>query len=227
METINRSAIVVMPGQPFLDWLHRVDPTSAELSLEDLRREPTIYLLPESENEEAVGECLKEVCAEIFEEQLNGWYQWEPYVAPVATRPASSKPPKPPRIQKREAKRQQTLAQRKAQAAAAGPFHRSVGHVSAFSAALLGAGRGLLQAHRLLRKRQELNRCTRQRILQLLSPTLQVVAVHYRQPCCLLTLPEFARILRALCDRARSKLREKIRRIEKNLYSILENARPP
>jgi hypothetical protein len=113
----------------------------------------------------------------------------------------------------------------------------------------------LLQAHRLLRKRQELNRCTRQRILQLLSPTLQVVAVHYRQPCCLLTLPEFARILRApraptveqasgrlkaratadvqgfcglpRCDPARSKLREKIRRIEKNLYSILENARPP
>jgi hypothetical protein len=26
METINRSAIVVMPAQPFLDWLQRVDP---------------------------------------------------------------------------------------------------------------------------------------------------------------------------------------------------------
>jgi hypothetical protein len=71
-----------MPGQPFLDWLHRVDPTSAELSLEDLRREPTIYLLPECENQEAVGECLKEVCAEIFEEQLNGWYR-DPSVWPV------------------------------------------------------------------------------------------------------------------------------------------------
>jgi hypothetical protein len=31
---INRSAVIVTPAQPFLDWLHRADPTSAELSLE-------------------------------------------------------------------------------------------------------------------------------------------------------------------------------------------------
>jgi hypothetical protein len=49
MITINPTAIVVMPGQPFLDWLHRADPTSNELSLEDRRREPTVYLLPECE----------------------------------------------------------------------------------------------------------------------------------------------------------------------------------
>ena len=75
METINRSAIVVMPAQPFLDWLHRVDPTSTELTLADLRREPTIYLLPECENEDAARECLRDVCTEIFEEQLAGWYR--------------------------------------------------------------------------------------------------------------------------------------------------------
>ena len=73
MITINRTAIVVMPGQPFLDWLHRADPTSNELSLEDLRREPAVYLLPECENEKEARECLEEVCGEIFEEQLNGW----------------------------------------------------------------------------------------------------------------------------------------------------------
>ena len=54
--------------------LQRVDPTSVELSLEDPRREPTIYLLPECENEEAAREYLEEVRGEIFEEQLNGWY---------------------------------------------------------------------------------------------------------------------------------------------------------
>jgi hypothetical protein len=47
MDIINRSAIIVKPAQPFLEWLHRVDPTSAHLTLDDLRREPTIYLLPE------------------------------------------------------------------------------------------------------------------------------------------------------------------------------------
>ena len=75
MITLNRTAIMVMPGQPFLDWLHRADPTSGGLSLEDLRREPTVYLLPECENEEEARQCLKEVCGLIFEEQLDGWYR--------------------------------------------------------------------------------------------------------------------------------------------------------
>ena len=75
MIAINRTAFVVSPGQPFLDWLHRADPTSGGLRLEDLRREPTIYLLPECENKEEVRESLEEMCSEIFEEQLNGWYR--------------------------------------------------------------------------------------------------------------------------------------------------------
>ena len=73
MEMINRSALVVKPGQPFLDWLHRVDRTSVELTREDLRREPTIYLLPEWETEREALEYLACVSNEIFEEQLNGW----------------------------------------------------------------------------------------------------------------------------------------------------------
>jgi hypothetical protein len=75
MVTVNRSAIVVMPAEPFLEWLHGVDASSAELTLEDLRQEPTIYLLPECENEEEVRRYLRDVCVEIFEEQLDGWYR--------------------------------------------------------------------------------------------------------------------------------------------------------
>ena len=74
MITVNRTAIVVKPDQALLDWLHRVDPTSNELSLEDLQREPTVYLLPECENEEEARQYLGEVCGQIFEEQLDGWY---------------------------------------------------------------------------------------------------------------------------------------------------------
>jgi Transposase DDE domain len=85
----------------------------------------------------------------------------------------------------------------------------------------------LMQAHLLLRKRQELNRRTRTSTWQLLAPTLDVVAVFYRQRFCLLSVPEFARILLTLTEPARTKLLDKIRRIEKNLYSLLENARPP
>ena len=75
MITVNRTAVVVLPGQPFLDWLHEADPTSLELNLEDLRREPTIYLLPESENEQEARKHLEILCGEIFREQLDGWYR--------------------------------------------------------------------------------------------------------------------------------------------------------
>lgn len=77
MATLNRSAIIVKPKQPFLDWLHATDPTSRELTLPDLAREPTVYLLPECDTEEDVREILAELCEEIFAEQLAGWFNDE------------------------------------------------------------------------------------------------------------------------------------------------------
>src|SRR5262249_27510323 len=47
MLALNRSAIVVRPKPPFLDWLHAADLTSVTLTLADLGREPTIYVVPE------------------------------------------------------------------------------------------------------------------------------------------------------------------------------------
>jgi len=77
MRTVNRSAVVVVPKQPFLDWLHRVDSSSRKLTLTDLGADPSIYLLPERDLEPEIEECLKEACVEIFEDQLNGWYRAE------------------------------------------------------------------------------------------------------------------------------------------------------
>ena len=75
MDTINRSAVIVTPTKTFLDWLHRADPTSTDLSLADLREEPTIYLLPQYDTEAEAHEHLRACCSEIFEEQLDGWYR--------------------------------------------------------------------------------------------------------------------------------------------------------
>ena len=75
MDTVNRSAIVVKPKQPFLDWLHAADPTSHEITLFDVCREPTIYLIPECDTDEELADVLRESCEEIFEEQLAGWYR--------------------------------------------------------------------------------------------------------------------------------------------------------
>jgi hypothetical protein len=68
--TLNRSAVVVKPKQPFLDWLHVADLTSSDLTLRELVLEPTIYLIPECDTPEEVVEVLHELCEEIFVEQL-------------------------------------------------------------------------------------------------------------------------------------------------------------
>jgi hypothetical protein len=75
MRTVNRSAVVVIPKQPFLDWLHRVDSSSGKLTLTDLGDDPSIYLLPECDVKDELEECFKVVCVEIFEDQLDGWYR--------------------------------------------------------------------------------------------------------------------------------------------------------
>jgi len=85
----------------------------------------------------------------------------------------------------------------------------------------------LLQAHLFLRRRQEMNRRTRPRILEMLGPTVKVVAVYYQQRFCFLLLPEFAEILLTLTEVARQKLVKKMRLLKRDLYQLLENARPP
>ena len=59
MLALNRSTIVVRPKLPFLDWLHAADPTSATLTLADLGREPTIYLVPECGDAEERALCRR------------------------------------------------------------------------------------------------------------------------------------------------------------------------
>ena len=72
--TLNRSAIVVRPKQPFLDWLHAADSTSSELTLQELVLELAIYLIPECDTPQEVADVLHELCEEIFVEQLAGWF---------------------------------------------------------------------------------------------------------------------------------------------------------
>src|SRR6266852_3807281 len=85
----------------------------------------------------------------------------------------------------------------------------------------------LLQGHLFLRQRQEMNPRTRGRLLQLLNPTLEVVAVYYQQRFCLLSLGEFATILLELEEAARAKLLPKMKQIQGDVYHLLQNARPP
>jgi hypothetical protein len=241
-------------------------------------------------------------------------FAWEPYIPPEPPSPAASASPRPAAVEKREAKRQRTLAQRKAQAVATAPSGPSP-LPGIQPQTLLGLGRGLLswsqcpvpltavvnreqdehgqtrdwvlvstadrfsaahirstyelrptieerhrqykcfwdltrmhsctfslivnqalfvllaytlvQAHLVLRQRQALTSSVWERAWQLLAPSLEVVAVYYRQRFCLLTLAEFGRTLLDIAEPVRGKLREQLRRIEREQYSLLETARAP
>jgi len=85
----------------------------------------------------------------------------------------------------------------------------------------------LLQAHLHRKRRDEMNRRTRARILETLGPTVEVVAVYYQQRFCLLLLAEFAEILLTIEGEAREKLLKKVRQIKRDVYHLLHNARPP
>lgn len=73
MVTLNRSAVVIRPKQPFLEWLHGADPTSRHIALEELSRDPAIYLVPEADDTDDAKELLREMCGQIFTEQLESW----------------------------------------------------------------------------------------------------------------------------------------------------------
>src|SRR5690242_16404252 len=70
-ESINRVTVDVKPGNPFLSWLHRADPTSQDLTLADSQREPKVYLVPEYVDEREVLISVARKVIQIFEEHLD------------------------------------------------------------------------------------------------------------------------------------------------------------
>lgn len=73
MRELNRSAIVVIPKQPFLEWLNYADEEGDDLDLAAVQNDPAVYLLPVVKSDEELGRFLQENCADIFEHQLEDW----------------------------------------------------------------------------------------------------------------------------------------------------------
>jgi hypothetical protein len=70
-KNINRSAIVLMPKQPFFKWLQQHDPA---MNMHHELLEGDVYLLPDFETKEQVEKWLQKNYNELFEEQLHNWY---------------------------------------------------------------------------------------------------------------------------------------------------------
>lgn len=75
MKTLNRFALIVRPGEPYIEWAAK----AAEEPLEEVRRdlwdvEPSVYLLPESQAADLSHPTfLKAHWRSIFKEELEGW----------------------------------------------------------------------------------------------------------------------------------------------------------
>lgn len=79
MKLLNRSALSVKPTQTFVDWINSLEPTVGDddLTLDDVDRENTVYLIPEMDTPEALEAFVRERYMEILETELRAWEEDE------------------------------------------------------------------------------------------------------------------------------------------------------
>ncbi len=69
---INRTALIVRPAQPYIDWAKSL-PDADEI-LPTIDGEHTVYLVEQIDDDRHFEHVLKRVFAEIFERELSSWY---------------------------------------------------------------------------------------------------------------------------------------------------------
>ncbi len=75
LATVNRYAIVVLPTQAYLDWANTCPGQKPPVTLEALRREATVYLIPATGDD--LEKSLRRHFKSIFTEELAAWYRDE------------------------------------------------------------------------------------------------------------------------------------------------------
>jgi hypothetical protein len=70
---INRGAIVVKANQAYVDWANSCDDDPTKTSLDDVRRDSNIYLVPCWEDDDEFERVLRRVFRKIFDHELAGW----------------------------------------------------------------------------------------------------------------------------------------------------------
>lgn len=77
MQSVNRTAVVIKPKQPFVDWLNSVPGESSDNTLERVTSENLTFLIPDFFGPNESLEYIKKVYHNIFEYELWGWYTAE------------------------------------------------------------------------------------------------------------------------------------------------------
>ena len=67
---LNRSAVTLRPGKPFLEWIRSQVADDIPIHPE---RDPTVYLLPPWESAEEGERMLRSMFSELFVAELSAW----------------------------------------------------------------------------------------------------------------------------------------------------------
>ncbi len=73
MNLINRTALIVIPKQPYIDWANSLD-DGVKLNINNPRYEYSLYLIDNVVREADVERVLKQYYVEIFEQELEAWH---------------------------------------------------------------------------------------------------------------------------------------------------------
>lgn len=77
MYFVDRSVAVIKPKEPFLTWLNSVPGNDMDLSLDSLRSDCTVILLPEFNDPEEGVAHIDEIYEQLFKMELASWYEEE------------------------------------------------------------------------------------------------------------------------------------------------------
>ncbi|MBN2149443.1 MAG: hypothetical protein JW726_18790 [Anaerolineales bacterium] len=75
MKMINRTAVVIKPRQPFLDWINHTPQLglTSPVTMEELLDDCDTILLPDTNSREEAEELLEPLKPDLFEMQLEEW----------------------------------------------------------------------------------------------------------------------------------------------------------
>lgn len=74
MHSINRGVAIIKPKQPFLDWLQKIPDPMPDITLDELRTDCEVILVPERDSDPDGMKYIHANCRFIFEMMLDGYW---------------------------------------------------------------------------------------------------------------------------------------------------------
>lgn len=77
MYAVDRSVAIIKPKEPFLEWIQNLPGSEIDITLEQLRTDSTVYLIPDFDEIEDALAAIDQIYGQIFEAELAEWSEEE------------------------------------------------------------------------------------------------------------------------------------------------------